>query len=87
MASRSMRLHECTESVNDPGLNAWSDSDGDENADKCSWTLLANVKLTNGKLFPAQPTWSNAKRKQYGNGFLHTLRPTLSSIPFLQPVA
>ena len=61
-------LHEYTESVNDPGLNAWSDNDGDENADKCSWTLLANVKLTNGKLFPAQPTWSNAKRKQYGYG-------------------
>ena len=61
-------LHEYTESVNDPGLNAWSDSDGDENADKCSWSSLANVKLTNGKLFPAQPTWSNAKRRQYGYG-------------------
>jgi hypothetical protein len=62
--------HEYEESVNDPGLNAWYDADGDENADKCSWTNLGNVRLTNGYSFPVQPAWSNSYRNTYGNGCL-----------------
>lgn len=63
--------HEYAETVNDPGLNAWYDADGDENADKCSWRNLANRQLANGMLFPVQPSWSNAFRRQYGNGCLY----------------
>jgi serine protease len=60
--------HEYAETVNDPGLNAWLDSDGSENGDKCSWVNLANRTLTNGYSFPLQPTWSNQWRNQYGYG-------------------
>ena len=60
--------HEYAESVNDPGLNAWADVDGDENADKCSWVNIGNVKMANGYVFPLQPSWSNAWRNQYGYG-------------------
>ena len=60
--------HEYAETVNDPGLNAWFDADGDENADKCSWTNLANRPLANGYSFPLQPYWSNEWRSTYGYG-------------------
>jgi hypothetical protein len=29
--------HETEESISDPGLNAWYDSSGNENGDKCAW--------------------------------------------------
>ena len=64
--------HEYGETVNDPGLNAWWDVDGDENGDKCSWVNLANYKLANGYSFPVQPMWSNQWRTQYGNGCLYS---------------
>lgn len=67
-----LAAHEYEESVNDPGLNAWWDADGDENADKCSWKNLANLRLTNGYTFPVQPAWSNTYRNQYGNGCLYS---------------
>ena len=60
--------HEYAESVNDPGLNAWGDADGAENADKCAWTNLANYTLANGYTFPVQPTWSNTWRTNLGYG-------------------
>jgi hypothetical protein len=60
--------HEYAETVNDPGLNAWADSDGSENGDKCSWVSLGNRTLANGYSFPLQPTWSNNWRSQYGYG-------------------
>jgi hypothetical protein len=63
-------IHEYAESVNDPGLNGWKDSDGSENADKCSWTNLANMKMANGSVFPVQPTWNNQFRNTYGDGCL-----------------
>jgi serine protease len=64
--------HEYAETVNDPLLNGWTDPDGSENGDKCSWTNLANVKLANGYLFPVQPSWSNIWRDQYGYGCLYS---------------
>lgn len=60
--------HEYTETVNDPGLNAWADTGGSENADKCSWVNLKNYTLTNGYTLPVQPYWSNAWRTTYGYG-------------------
>jgi hypothetical protein len=61
-------LHEYAETVTDPGVNAWKDADGSENADKCSWVNLRNYTLTNGYSFPVQPTWSNRWRSTYGYG-------------------
>jgi len=33
----SIIVHEITEAATDPGLSAWFDSSGKENADKCAW--------------------------------------------------
>ena len=35
----SVIAHELEEAVTDPDLNAWYDSSGAENADKCAWTF------------------------------------------------
>ncbi|MBI1765831.1 MAG: hypothetical protein HYR56_30875 [Acidobacteria bacterium] len=35
----SVMTHELEEAVSDPDLNAWYDSGGAENADKCAWTF------------------------------------------------
>jgi hypothetical protein len=64
--------HEYAETVNDPSVNAWSDTDHSENADKCSWKNLANRPFANGMSFAVQPTWSNYYRTQYGNGCLYS---------------
>ena len=39
-------VHELEEAASDPQLNGWKFSNGDENADRCAWTigpLLLNV--------------------------------------------
>ena len=65
----SVIAHELEESVTDPDLNAWFDSRGYENADKCAWTFGATYLATNGskanvKLggsdFLIQQNWVNA---------------------------
>jgi hypothetical protein len=38
-AMASVIAHELEEAVTDPDLNAWYDSSGAENADKCAWTF------------------------------------------------
>ena len=35
----SIIAHELEEAVTDPDLNAWYDTRGYENADKCAWTF------------------------------------------------
>ena len=35
----SVIAHELEEAATDPDLNAWYDSRGYENADKCAWTF------------------------------------------------
>lgn len=53
--------HELSEAMTDPALNAWYDSQGAENADKCAWTFSGNnVILTNGSSWKIQGNWSNA---------------------------
>jgi hypothetical protein len=60
--------HEYGETVTDPKLNAWYDTDGSgENGDKCAWTGLANVTLSTGT-FAMQPLWSNSA----GGCVMHT---------------
>ncbi len=53
--------HELSEARTDPGLNAWYDSSGAENGDKCAWTFGAPlVTFSNGTEWKIQGEWSNA---------------------------
>lgn len=64
----SVIAHEFSETVTDPDLNAWFDSSGQENADKCAYTYgstfntgngaFANVNL-GGLSFLIQQNWVN----------------------------
>jgi hypothetical protein len=68
-AMASIIAHELEEAVTDPDLNAWYDSRGNENADKCAWTFgtvyqtadhaYANMKL-GARDFLIQQNWVNA---------------------------
>lgn len=44
----SIIAHELEEAVTDPDLNAWFDSRGYENADKCAWTFGTTYTVSNG---------------------------------------
>jgi hypothetical protein len=64
----SIIAHELEETVTDPDLNAWYDTRGYENADKCAWTFgntyTVNFALANMKLgtrdYLIQRNWVNA---------------------------
>lgn len=47
----SVIAHELEEATTDPDLNAWYDSAGAENADKCAWTFGATQVLPNGAYY------------------------------------
>jgi hypothetical protein len=47
----SIISHELEEAVTDPDLNAWYDSRGAENADKCAWTFGTTHTAQNGALY------------------------------------
>ncbi len=64
----SIIAHELEEATTDPDLNAWYDSRGEENADKCAWkfgttynngTGVANMNL-GGLDYLIQQNWVNA---------------------------
>jgi hypothetical protein len=65
----SVIAHELEESVTDPDLNAWYDTRGYENADKCAWTFGGTYTVANGSLanmtlgsrqYLIQRNWVNA---------------------------
>jgi hypothetical protein len=65
----SIITHELEEAVTDPDLNAWWDSTGNENADKCAWTFGGTYLTGNGATanmtigsrdFLIQRNWLNA---------------------------
>lgn len=65
----SIISHELEEAVTDPDLNAWYDTRGQENADKCAWTFGQTSTASNGSkynvMFGAdkyliQQNWVNA---------------------------
>jgi Phosphate-induced protein 1 conserved region len=65
----SIIAHELEEAVTDPDLNAWYDSRGAENADKCAWTFGTTFTTSNGALanmtmggnnYLIQRNWVNA---------------------------
>lgn len=51
--------HEFMEAITDADLNAWYDSSGAENGDKCAWKFSSCVNLSNGS-WQLQQEWSNA---------------------------
>jgi len=53
--------HELSETVTDPRLNAWYDSSGAENADKCAWSFNhPYLTFPNNSQWKIQGNWSNA---------------------------
>jgi hypothetical protein len=77
----SVIVHELHEAITDPYLNAWYDSRGYENADKCAWNFGTRSIATNGsyynvtlgsRQFYIQQNWVNAQYKGPGgvlNGY------------------
>lgn len=72
-AMASIIAHETEEAVTDPDLNAWYDTRGYENADKCAWKFGTVYKTANGAYanmnlgglnYLIQQNWVNA-----GGGF------------------
>jgi hypothetical protein len=58
--------HELSETRTDPGLNAWFDSTGAENGDKCAWTFGTNLLVfSHNSKWKIQGNWSN---EAYTNG-------------------
>src|SRR5438067_883953 len=52
--------HELSEALTDPHGDAWYDSSGNENADKCAWTFSGSlITFTNGSQWKIQGNWSN----------------------------
>jgi len=47
----SVIAHELEEAVTDPDLNAWYDTRGYENADKCAWTFGTTAIASNGSMY------------------------------------
>ena len=60
-ALASISGHEISEARTDPRLNAWYDGQGQENADKCSWSFgTPLVKFSNNSRWKIQGNWSNS---------------------------
>lgn len=52
--------HELSEALTDPHLNAWYDSNGQENSDKCAWAFgTPLLKFSNRSQWKIQGNWSN----------------------------
>lgn len=47
----SVIAHELVEAVSDPQLNAWYDSSGNENADKCAWNFITTTTVSGAGAF------------------------------------
>ena len=62
--------HELSEARTDPRLNAWYDSSGQENADKCAWSFGSLlVPFSNGTQWKIQGNWSNAAYNSINRGY------------------
>jgi hypothetical protein len=58
-ASVNVSGHELSEMLTDPQLNAWYDSKGAENADKCAWTFGSRLLRIGSSSYRIQGNWSN----------------------------
>jgi len=53
--------HELSEALTDPHLNAWYDSKGEENSDKCAWSFgTPLLTFAHDSKWKIQGNWSNA---------------------------
>lgn len=53
--------HELSETLTDPHLNAWYDSSGAENSDKCAWSFgTPTLTFSNNSHWRIQGNWSNS---------------------------
>jgi hypothetical protein len=77
-AMASVIAHELEEAVTDPNLNAWYDTRGAENADKCAWTFGTVSSAPNGSFYNMvlgarqyliQRNWVNASGGYCALGF------------------
>jgi hypothetical protein len=91
----SVIAHELEESVTDPQLNAWYDSTGAENADKCAWTFGTTYNASNGGLanitlgtrnYLIQRNWVNASGGFCAMSYVTTPDFSLSVSPSSQSV-
>jgi hypothetical protein len=66
----SIMAHESEEAISDPDGNAWYDSVGNENADKCAWKFGPTSRASNGSAYNQtlagyswliQMNWENAR--------------------------
>ena len=67
------------EAVTDPDLNAWYDTRGYENADKCAWTFGATYTVANGG--QANLKLSSATTSSNETGYRGFLRPFVLTTP------
>ena len=77
--------HELSEARTDPDVNAWYDSQGMENGDKCAWTFGAPlVTFSNGTQWKIQGEWSNIAYNN-GSGYPNQggLKGCLSGLPIV----
>ena len=90
----SVMAHELEEAASDPNLNAWYDSTGAENADKCAWTFgttyssgggIANMRL-GSRDYLIQQNWVNASGGYCALSYTSTADFSLSVSPSSQSV-
>ena len=60
--------HELSETVTDRHGDAWYDSSGAENADKCAWTFGSSPVAFKNSTWKIQGNWSNAASNAGGSG-------------------
>lgn len=74
----SIIAHELEEATTDPDLNAWYDTRGQENADKCAWTFGSTATLSSGakynmtlgsRNYLIQQNWVNASGGYCAKGY------------------
>jgi hypothetical protein len=58
-ADANVSGHELSETRSDPNGNAWYDSSGEENGDKCAWTFGGPYVLLGTAKWKIQGNWSN----------------------------
>ncbi len=67
-AVANVTSHELAEAITDPRGAGWFDASGAENGDKCAWSFVGPVTLTNSSVWKLQMEWSNAAYTA-GTGF------------------
>jgi hypothetical protein len=61
--------HELSEARTDPRLNAWYDSQGQENSDKCAWSFGPTLVPFKNDSWKLQGNWSNSAYNSTDRGY------------------